>query len=111
MIIVVMKKNNKIKIAFFDIDWTLYDHGKNPKAFTKSSIKDIEKPLNFVRMNVLALLFNLGFMTIKSKNTKSYELTFVNSEAIDSLKDSFLNNDNRDLDNVFTRFNPDFRFV
>ena len=62
-------------------------------------------------MNVLALLFNLGFMTIKSKNTKSYELTFVNSEAIDSLKDSFLNNDNRDLDNVFTRFNPDFRFV
>ena len=39
MIIVVMKKNNKIKIAFFDIDWTLYDHGKNPKAFTKSSIK------------------------------------------------------------------------
>ena len=38
-----MKKNNKIKIAFFDIDWTLYDHGKNPKAFTKSSIKAIEK--------------------------------------------------------------------
>ena len=84
---------------------------KRPKDTFKASIKDIEKPLNFVRMNVLALLFNLGFMTIKSKNTKSYELTFVNSEAIDSLKDSFLNNDNRDLDNVFTRFNPDFRFV
>lgn len=38
-----MKKNKNIKVAFFDIDWTLYDHGQNPSRFTKSSVKAIDK--------------------------------------------------------------------
>ena len=37
-----MKMNQDIKVVFFDIDWTLYDHGKH-KGFTKSAVESIEK--------------------------------------------------------------------
>ena len=35
--------NKKIKIIFCDIDWTLFDHSKNPSRFDKRSIKYLSK--------------------------------------------------------------------
>lgn len=35
--------NKKIKIIFVDIDWTIFDHSKNPSRFDKKSIRYLSK--------------------------------------------------------------------
>ena len=35
--------DNKIKIVFVDIDWTIFDHSKQPSKFDKRSIKELQR--------------------------------------------------------------------